>query len=82
MVSSVSLGHAVTNPEGQGGESSPASGDPRVPDHLLDGLTHETRGIANRLIFRSRFDTREMKILSEGVGVGAYLTTKTRSSTP
>jgi hypothetical protein len=82
MVSSVSFGHAATNPKVGGGESLPTSSGSRVSDHLRDGLAHETRGIANLLTFESRFDARELRIPSEGVGVGAYPTTQTRSSIP
>jgi hypothetical protein len=82
MVSSVSFGHTATNPEVGGRESSPASSDHKVSNHLRDGLAHETRGIANRLTFESRFDARELRIRSEGVLAFAYLTTQTRSSTP
>ena len=82
MVNSVSFGHAVTNPGVGEGESLPTSGDLRVPDHLLDRLAHETREIANRLTFESRLDARELRIPSERVDVGGYLTTRTRSSTP
>jgi hypothetical protein len=83
MVSSVSLGHAATNPEVRGNESPPASGDPKVLNHLLDGLTHKVQGIANRLIFESRFDAKELGIPSGGIFVLTYSTTQTtRSSTP
>jgi hypothetical protein len=82
MVNSVSFGHAVANPGVGDGESLPTSSDPRVPDHLRDRLDHETREIANRLTFESRFDARELIIPSERVDVGGYRTTQTRSSTP
>ena len=82
MVSSVSFGHVATNPEIVGGESSPTSSDPKVSNHLRDGLAHETRGIANRLTLEFRFDARELRIESEGISVVIYLTTQTKSSTP
>ena len=82
MVSSVSFGHAATNPGVGGSESPPASGDPKVSNHLRDGLVHETRGIANRLTFESRVDARELRIESEGIFVFMYLSTQTKSSTP
>jgi hypothetical protein len=83
MVSSVSFGHAATNPKvgDRDGESPPASSDPGVLDHSRDGLAHETRGIANRLTFEFRFDARELRIPSEGVGGGVYPTGQIRSST-
>ena len=81
-VSSVSFGHKATNPEDGGSESSPASSDPKVSNHLRDGLAHESRGIANRLTFESRLDARELRIESEGIFAFLCLGTQTKSSTP
>ena len=58
------------------------SSDPKVSNHLLDGLAHETRGVANHSTFESRLDARELRILSEGIFVFIHLTTRTTSSTP
>ena len=80
MVSSVSLGQTATNPEVRDSEPPPTSGGPKVPNHLLDGLAHETRGIVNRLTFESWLDARESRILSEGISVVISLTTQAKSS--
>ena len=58
-VSSVSLGHAATNPEAGDSQSPLSPQDPRALNRLRDGLTHETRGIANRLTFESRQNGRD-----------------------
>ena len=80
MVNSVSFGHTATNPGVGDGESLSTRSDPRAPDRLRDRLDHETREIVNRLTFESRFDARELRIVSERMNVGVYLTTQTRSS--
>jgi hypothetical protein len=51
-----------------------------MSNHIRGGSAHETKGIANRLTFESRFDARELKFSSEGVGVGVYQTMQTKSS--
>jgi hypothetical protein len=81
-VSSVSLGHTATNPRVGDDESLLTFSDLGAPEHVPDGLTHEIKGIANRLTFESRLCTRELRILSERIVVFIYLTTQTTSSTP
>ena len=78
-MSSVSLGHAATNPEDRGSVIVITLRSRGVRDHLRDGSGHRVRGITSRLIFESRFDARDSRNPWEIRGL--VIVTQTISST-